>query len=59
MLSDESLFNFYQTNSELVLSDNYTLSELEQMLPWEREVYINLLLQHLKDEKQRLENNGK
>tara|TARA_B100001113_G_C20782280_1_gene480105 strand:- start:81 stop:206 length:126 start_codon:yes stop_codon:yes gene_type:complete len=27
----------------------YSLSELENMLPWEREIYINLLVQHLKD----------
>jgi hypothetical protein len=26
----------------------YSLSELEDMMPWEREVYIGLLMQHLK-----------
>ena len=34
----------------------YTLSELENMLPWEREVYISMLIQHLKDEEQRIKN---
>tara|TARA_A100001388_G_scaffold265077_1_gene236928 strand:+ start:2714 stop:2845 length:132 start_codon:yes stop_codon:yes gene_type:complete len=33
---------------------NYSLSELEEMLPWEREVYLTLLTNHL-EEKQREE----
>ncbi len=28
----------------------YSLTELENMLPWEREVYIALLIEHLKEE---------
>ena len=34
---------------------NYSLTELENMIPWERDVYVNLLLKHLKDEKNRLD----
>ena len=26
----------------------YSLSELENMLPWEREVYVGMLITHLK-----------
>jgi hypothetical protein len=33
----------------------YSLSELENMIPFEREVYIAMLMQHLEQEKQRLE----
>jgi len=29
------------------------LAELEEMLPWEREIYTNLLLNYLEEEKQR------
>jgi len=32
---------------------NYSLSDLEHMIPWEREIYVNLLLQHLEEEKER------
>jgi len=28
----------------------YSLTELENMLPWEREVYMNLLSEHVKEE---------
>ena len=31
----------------------YSLSELEEMMPWEREIYIALLMQYLEDEKMR------
>ena len=31
----------------------YSLTELENMLPWEREIYMGLLIQNIKDEKDR------
>jgi hypothetical protein len=33
----------------------YSLTELENMMPWEREIYITLLVQHLEEENQRLQ----
>lgn len=32
---------------------NYSLTEIEQMMPWEREIYVALLMQYLEDEKMR------
>jgi len=32
---------------------NYSLTELEGMIPWERDIYINLLMQYLEEEKER------
>ena len=32
----------------------YSLSELESMIPWESEIYIDMLVQHIKDENERL-----
>ena len=29
----------------------YSLAELEDMIPWEREIYIGMLIQHLEEEK--------
>jgi len=29
---------------------NYSLTELDNMLPWEREIYATLLIQHLKEQ---------
>jgi len=33
----------------------YSLTELEAMMPWEREIYTMLLVNHLKEENQRLQ----
>ena len=30
---------------------NWSLTELDNMMPWEREVYIGLLIEHLEEEK--------
>ena len=32
----------------------YSLTELEEMIPWEREIYIGLLMQFLKEEEERV-----
>jgi len=37
----------------------YSLTELDNMLPWEREIYVNLLVQHIKEENERIEKENK
>ena len=32
----------------------YSLSELDNLLPWEIEVYVNLLSTHIKEENERI-----
>jgi len=32
----------------------YSLTELEEMVPWEREVYVTLLVDYIKNENERL-----
>ena len=31
----------------------YSLTELENMLPWEREIYITMLVNYIKEEKEK------
>ena len=38
-----------------IRDSKYSLSELETMIPWEREVYIAMLAQYLKEEKEKIE----
>ena len=33
----------------------YSLTEIENMMPWEREIYIGLLEKHIKEENERKE----
>ena len=32
----------------------YSLTEIENMMPWEREIYVGLLQQYIKEEKEKL-----
>jgi hypothetical protein len=32
----------------------YSLSELESMLPWERDIYVSLLIQYVSEENERI-----
>jgi hypothetical protein len=34
----------------------YSLTEIEQMFPFEREIYVAMLVKYLEEEKQKLEN---
>ena len=34
----------------------YRLTELDNMMPWEREIYVGLLMEWIKKENERLEN---
>ena len=36
----------------------YSLTELEDMIPWEREVYLTLLITYLEKENERKRKNG-
>jgi len=33
----------------------YSLTELENMIPWERDIYTGLLMNYLKEEKEKLD----
>jgi hypothetical protein len=37
----------------------YSLTELDNMMPWEREIYTNLLSQYIKEENERIEKENK
>jgi len=32
----------------------YSLTELEDMIPWERDIYVAMLIQYLEEENQKL-----
>jgi hypothetical protein len=37
----------------------YSLTELENMIPWEREVYISLLVTDIEEENDRIKNQNR
>jgi len=42
-------------NFALMQYHKYTLNDIEMMLPFEREIYVAMLVKYLEEEKQRLE----
>lgn len=50
MMSHTSLEVHYKTNFALIQYHKYSLTELENMIPWEREVYVTMLSQHIEEE---------
>jgi hypothetical protein len=54
MMGYDTLLNYFKTNFALMQHHKYNLSDLENMLPWERIVYIDLLKQFVKEEEDKL-----
>lgn len=43
----------YQLNFALMQHHKYSLTELENLIPWERDIYVNLLKNHLEEMEER------
>ena len=44
------LENYYKLNFSLMQYHKYSLTEIENMMPWERDIYVALLKNHLEEE---------
>ena len=53
-LSHDSLQNYYKTNFALMQHHKYSLEELDNMTPFEREIYVTLLINWLEEENERI-----
>mgnify|MGYP001572743167 FL=1 len=38
----------------MIQHHNWSLTELENMMPWGREIYVGLLVEHVKEENDRI-----
>lgn len=52
MFSYDNIANFYKTNFALMQHHKYSLTEIENMISWEKYVYIDLLSEFLKKQEQ-------
>ena len=46
--------SYYELNFALMQHHKYSLTELENMIPWEREIYVGLLTNYLKEEEEKV-----
>jgi len=60
-MAHEDLESYFKINFSLMQHHKYSLTELENMIPWEREVYLTFLKQYIEEEnlkQQQAELNG-
>ena len=53
MLSHINLYVYYKNVFALAQHHKYQISEIENLIPYERDIYIDLLLQFLEEQKER------
>lgn len=53
MMGHDKLENVYKTNFALMQHHKWSLSEIEQMMPWEKNIYVSLLQQFLQEEEEK------
>ena len=49
-MDNTNLESYYKVNFALIQHHKYSLTEIENMIPWEREIYVSLLQQYIEEE---------
>ena len=52
-----TLESYFRLNFALMQYHKYSLTEIENMMPWERDVYVSLLQNHIKEEEEKAKAN--
>ena len=57
MVGYMSLPHYYELNFSLMQHHKYSLEDINEWLPFERDIYVNMLLKHLEKEKEQAKRN--
>jgi len=57
-MSHQNLESYFRINFSLMQYHKYSLTEIENMIPWERDIYLVLLEQHIEEENSKNQQNG-
>ena len=49
-MSHISLESYFKLNFAMMQHHKYSLTEIENMMPWERDIYLGLLNQYIEEE---------
>jgi hypothetical protein len=52
------LESYYKVNFSLMQHHKYSLTEIENMMPWERDIYLAMLNQYVEEENSRIQQQG-
>jgi len=50
-MAHNNLENYFRLNFAMMQYHKYSLTEIENMIPWERDIYVGLLQAHLEEER--------
>lgn len=48
-----NLESYIKLNFSLIQYHKYSLTEIENMIPWERDIYVDMLINYIKEENER------
>ena len=58
-MCENNLENYYKTNFSMAQHHKWSLEELEDMVPYERQIYVELLKEYLEKLKEEREKAGR
>lgn len=51
----DNLRNHYETNFALMQHHKYSLSELDNLIPWEKSIYVSMLVKYIEEENEKIQ----
>lgn len=57
--SHNNLANYYQLTFQLMQHHKYSLTEIESLIPFERDIYVEMLISHIEEENRKNEEHQK
>lgn len=57
-MAHTDLASYFKLNFALMQHHKYSLMELENMIPWEKEIYVTLLHNYIEEENLKQQSNG-
>ena len=50
----DNLKNYFETNFALMQHHKYNLNNIENMIPWEKTIYVTMLIKYIEEENEKL-----
>jgi hypothetical protein len=57
-MAHTDLESYFKINFALMQHHKYSLTELENMIPWEKEIYLSFLQRYIEEENLKAQQNG-
>lgn len=57
-MAHTTLESYFKINFALIQHHKYSLTEIENMIPWERDIYVGLLQNYIEEENLKAQQRG-